>query len=256
MSVEKIYGHDLPKINSYVNFIFTARNEHLLECRLIDYDIEAIMYYNLLTNKKKIKSINSLTPLNKPMIGMVDSIVDNIVVLNLINVDSDSEEYKKHITINSDIHYLKKILKQFSHKYKSNYDIILQTTIYPLDIVRIEKNSNLSLYQYIIDNIDIITDNILKEFIYTCYEVSTTDTDYKITTPFSFISTGGVEHTKEFFNIILKDTQYIKINLLTTPNYEIYSNHKDINSEHHKMIIQRIMELGKNYNPPILYRFN
>ena len=52
-----------PKIGEYVNFIFTEYKDNYLCCKLTDYDLNCIMTFQCLTNKKKIKSLKSLAPI-------------------------------------------------------------------------------------------------------------------------------------------------------------------------------------------------
>ena len=93
MSAYKIFTNS-PIIGEYVNFIFTDRGENVLECILTDYDVRAEMFYTHLSLKKKIKSIQQITPLNKQLVGMVDSIENDTIQLSLASVDKTSNEYK------------------------------------------------------------------------------------------------------------------------------------------------------------------
>ena len=61
MTYLKLYNCK-PNIGDYINFIFTDHRENYLMCKLVDYDLNAIMTFQCLTNKKKIKSIKSMAP--------------------------------------------------------------------------------------------------------------------------------------------------------------------------------------------------
>ena len=140
-TINNIYGNYLPKVNTYVNFIFTDRNEHTLTCLLTDYDINAIMPLSLITTKKKIRSINKLTPLNKPLIGFIDNIDQDIITLSLAYNDIESESYKKLLDDNIYLFQLRKKINQYCHINNIQLYIILEKYIYPLDKERIENNS-------------------------------------------------------------------------------------------------------------------
>lgn len=125
----KLYN-DKPKVNEYVNFIFTKYHENYIQCYLIDYNLDAIMALHCLTNKKKIKSLKSLAPLNKPTIGLVENISSNSIELNIISVNVNDNYYDSFIERNNKNIQLKKLINQYSHKFNINIDYILNNYIY------------------------------------------------------------------------------------------------------------------------------
>ena len=251
MFADKMYAHNLPNIGSYINFIFTSREETILYCHLIDYDIDAIMHYKFLTSKKKIKSINKLAPLNKPLIGLVESIDDGVVSLNLVHVDNTSDEYKLHERNNNSLYFLKKILRQYSKKNNIDYANIMVNHIFPLDIMRVEQKSEHNLLDYIVENNMNITDEILRQYIIESYEIFNNPKTFEIITDFKFISTGGVEYTKLFFQEIISNYQDVDINILTSPTYQIYSNTNRVSKDTHKNIMDLIKEKSKTFEPKV-----
>tara|TARA_B100001121_G_scaffold169484_1_gene147974 strand:+ start:4517 stop:5230 length:714 start_codon:yes stop_codon:yes gene_type:complete len=145
----KLYNFT-PKIGEYINFIFTEHKDDYLCCNLTDYDLDCIMTFQCLTSKKKIKSLKSLAPLNKEMIGIIENIDDDNIELNLININKNSDDYNNFIQLNQNNHVLKKYINQFTHKYNKDLDIILENYIYSLN-----NNSNSSYLNQIVEsNID------------------------------------------------------------------------------------------------------
>lgn len=153
MTYLKLYNCK-PNIGDYINFIFTDHRENYLMCKLVDYDLNAIMTFQCLTNKKKIKSIKSLAPLNKPMIGIIENIDDNNIELNLINVNVNEDAYKDFSLLNQNNHVLKKLINKYIHTISNNLDEIMEKYIYNIN----EKD----ILSFILEN---NTDNVFYNFI-------------------------------------------------------------------------------------------
>lgn len=136
MTFIKLYNF-IPQNGEYVNFKFIEYRENYLMCKLTDYDKECIMTFQCLTNKKRIKSLKSLAPLNKDFIGLIENIDNENIELNLVNINKNSTEYDNFVENNKKNHMLKKFINQYIHKYNKNKDNILQEYIYKL-----EKNKN------------------------------------------------------------------------------------------------------------------
>lgn len=252
MNINKIYGNYIPKINNYVNFIFTERNNNVLICNLIDYNLDAIMPYNLVTTKKKIRSINKLTPLNKKLIGFIDNIDNNIITLSLAYNDIDSINYKKIKEDNIYINQLKKKISQYCFSNKINIQIFLKKYIYPIDEERIKNNSKDNLYDYIINNINTINENTFKKYLLESHKeyIKTSSNFYE--TKFKFISVGGIEYTKSIFTKILEKYINLNIDLISVPEYRIYSEekYKDLHIE----VINYLKMLSISYKPQIFIK--
>ena len=131
MAFIKLYNCK-PKINEYINFIFTEYHDNYIQCYLIDYDLDAIMTFKCLTKKKKIKSLKSLAPLNKPTIGLIENIDGDNIELNVININVNDNVYDHFIECNKKNNILKKLINQYSHKFNVNIDNILNQYIYIL----------------------------------------------------------------------------------------------------------------------------
>ena len=122
-----------PKIGEYVNFIFTEHKDNYLCCKLTDYNLDCIMTFQCLTNKKKIKSLKSLAPINKENIGIIENIDNENIELNLTNVNKNSDDYYNFLKLNQSNHVLKKKINQYIHKYDKNLYYVLENYIYTLD---------------------------------------------------------------------------------------------------------------------------
>lgn len=133
MTFIKLYNYK-PKIGEYVNFVFTEHKDNYLCCKLTDYALDSIMTFQCLTSKKKIKSLKSMAPLNKEMIGIIENIDDDNIELNLVNVNKNSTEYGNFVKLNQDNHTLRKYLNQYTHKYNKNLESVLNENIYTLKV--------------------------------------------------------------------------------------------------------------------------
>jgi translation initiation factor 2 alpha subunit (eIF-2alpha) len=250
-TINKIYGDNLPEVNTYVNFIFTNREEHILSCLLTDYNIETIMPTSLVTTKKKIRSINKLTPLNKPMIGYIDNIDNGVISLSLAYNDSDSDSYKKLVNTNEYLYQLRKKINQFSHINNIPINTILEKYIYPLDNERIKCNSDDNLYYYIIKIINKkYNDNFSTYLIESHKKFIATDTKV-YETKFKLISTGGIEYTKKIFLTLLEKYSNLTVNIISAPEYRIISQDNNENRELQKQFINDLQNILNTYKPKI-----
>ena len=154
----RFYSTDCPDEKSMVNFIFTKHHENCFECYLPDYDIIAIMPFQLATQKTslKYKHVNTLAPLHKPFIGTVEEISDDqTIIISMAFINKDSYEYKEFEENNQKNKCLLSCVKKYAIKNNMNFNQYWENIIYPLD----SKKNNFSLFDYIIENID----NIYKE---------------------------------------------------------------------------------------------
>lgn len=250
-TINKIYGNTLPEVNTYVNFIFTDRNEHTLSCLLTDYDINAMMPLNLITTKKKIRSINKLTPLNKPMIGFVDNIDDGVITLSLAYNDPDSDIYKQLLDDNVYLFELRKKINQYCHINNIPSYTILEKYIYPLDKERIENNSSDNLYMYIVNNISEQYDDEFSQFFLESYKDFISTDSRVFETKFKFISTGGVNHTRQIFSKLLEKYSDLNVNIISTPEYRIFSQDTIKNRELQQQFINELKDISNTYKPII-----
>ena len=153
----KLYNFK-PKVGEYINFIFTEHKDDYLSCKLTDYDLDCIMTFQCLTSKKKIKSLKSLAPLNKEMIGIIENIDNDNIELNLININKNSDDYNDFLKLNQDNHVLKKYINQYIHKYKKDINNILKNYIYIMELESsylnqiIDSNVENEFYNFIKNN--------------------------------------------------------------------------------------------------------
>ena len=133
------------------------------------------------------------------MIGFIDNIDDGIITLSLAYNDIDSQAYKELINNNEYIYQLKKKINQYSHINNIPIDTILEKYIYPFDNERIKNKSSDNLYYYIINNISKKDDNKFFKYLSDSHKKFIATDTKVIETKFKFISTGGVDNTKKYF---------------------------------------------------------
>ncbi len=242
----KFYNTITPKEKSFVNFIFTEHGKDCFKCYLTDYDMEAIMPFQLATFKSSIKSYNSLAPLNKPMIGTVEEINDDNIILSMVFIDKNSSEYKDFENTNIKNKKLVSCIKQYAIKNKTDYIEIWEHYIYPIDNVRRQKTQDNSLFDFIIDNLEDQMLNFEKDLLDSLQKLNVKNTE--IITKFKFVSLEGINMTKQLINQALEETNLkdsIKIMIESTPNYYIKSLNNST-KEDHNLFLKKLQLLGKN----------
>lgn len=234
-----IYKNLLPKEKTYVNFIFTERKEHSLSCLLVDYRINAIMPLNQLTRKKKIKSLNKLTPLNKHLIGWIEEINSTDIIISLAFVDKDCDLYKNFIKENSKNDALKTLITRYSYKNNLNLSNFWSKVFNSIELDKLQT----SLYDYFFENLDSLNlDNDFKTFAKDL--LNKNNKKNYLTTDFKLVSNIGLNELKNILTSILKECNLdCDIKLDNCPNYKLISNNSEIKKEEHNIFINRI----KNY---------
>ena len=134
MAYLKIYSTQ-PVEKTLVNFIFTEHGKNCLNCILIDYGLDAIMPFQLATLKKSIKNINTLAPLNKPMIGTIEEI-DSTITISIAYIDKESSDYKEFEKNNILMKNIISCIKKQVYANKFILEDFWAATIYPLDDIR------------------------------------------------------------------------------------------------------------------------
>ena len=255
MSTEfRLYAHNLPTEKSYVNFEFTERQEHSLACRLIDYNINASMPLKFLTRKKKIKSFNKMTPLNKPMIGWVEEINNDDILISIAYVEYESESYLNFKEESNNNKVLKNIFKRYCYKNNQNLVNIWNKYIHPLDLTRVE-NSELSLYEYFCENyLDLEMDSMLVEFVKE--ELLNKDSEKLETSNFKLVSITGIDKVKSLLNDTLKEMDLdCDIYLDQCPEYYIKSRNIKIKKEEHQLFFSNLDSNIKKNNLQIFLSY-
>lgn len=241
----KLYSVPMPKEKSLVNFIFTEHCEDCLKCHLIDFDIDAIMPFQLATLKSTIKSINTLAPLNKPMIGTVEEINNGDIIVSMVYVDKNSDEYKEFEENNIKNKKLVSIVKRYATSNKLNYVEFWEQTIYPLDMKRTSSDDEFSLFDYILTNINSIHTSM--QFISMLQQLTLSTTIP--TTKFKMICQSNIINMKNIINMALTETNlkdHINITVESTPNYIIASKDTSIDTSKHIEFLKVLERLGKD----------
>jgi hypothetical protein len=237
----KLYAHPLPERKSYVNFEFTERQEHSLICRLIDYDLSASMPFQYLTRKKRIKSLNKMTPLNKPMIGTIEEINDDDIIISIAYIEPESESYLKFKEETMNNNFLRRLFVRYSRKNGIDEDELWKEYIYPLDIKRLEE-SDQYLYEYIFKNYqDLEMNPELKSFL--AEQFLSKEKDSLDKTNFKMVSVCGVYPMKQLLEKTLTEMNInCDIFLDNCPNFVISSRDSKTKKEDHKLFLTKVDE--------------
>jgi hypothetical protein len=240
-----------PDVKSMVNFIFTKHQQNCFECYLPDYDISAIMPFQLATQKTSLKHkhVNTLAPLLKPFVGTVEDISDdNTIIISMAFIDKKSEDYKIFEEITQKNRILLSCVKKYAIKNNYNFNQYWENNIYPLD----SKKEELSLFDYIIENMDNIhkEGNINKCLLDLIKDI--TVKNINLITKFKMVSSNGIQTIKDSIQKALIDTDMkdtIIIALETPPIYNILSKDYSITEEHHGVFLDKLISnnLGNLY---------
>uniref|UniRef100_A0A6C0J334 S1 motif domain-containing protein n=1 Tax=viral metagenome TaxID=1070528 RepID=A0A6C0J334_9ZZZZ len=236
----KFYETNSPTLKSHVNFIFTERSANFFSCYLIDFNINAIMPVQMLTKRKKIRSINKLTPLNKPMIGIIEDISDTDISISTAYIDEEDEKYIAFKENNQKNIVLKGIFKRYSYKNTKKINELWESIIYPLFNELKSSECEDSLYDYFVSQYETLKiDSDLKDFIKENIIINIKK-DFE--NNFKLVSIDGIETTKKLLEDSLKEYQKevnCDINLDYTPKYTLLSVQED-NSVFFKILNNKI----------------
>jgi hypothetical protein len=241
----KFYSLIFPNEKTLVNFIFTNRTDNCFECFLTDYNKKAIMPFHLATLKSNLKNknINTLAPLNKPLIGTVEEINDDTIIVSMAFIDKDSLEYKLFIDETSKNKIIASNVKKYTTKYNINYIDYWEKYIYPIDRNRMVTNE-FNLFDYILNNME---DGHLDKSILDALQ----SINLKTTLPnikFKLVSTNGIINIKKMINLALdmsNTKEILEVNIESAPNYYVTSTITTDYTEHNKFI-QALESLSKN----------
>ncbi len=238
----RLYHLNTPKEKTMVNFIFTEHMADCFKCHLLDYDADAIMPLRLATTKNSIKSPKTLAPLNKPMVGVVEEINDDNIIISMAYVDRESDEYKEFETQNDQTKKMVSVIKKYATMNKKNYVEYWEETIYPLDM---QRPDDTSLFDHVFDSIDILdTQLVMMLQALTMKRISSL-------THFKMISNSGINNMKKIIEKSLDDTNMrgkISITMETPPNFIISSIYDSIDEKMHMEFKQKLIDNAKEYN--------
>jgi hypothetical protein len=254
MSRFKLYSIDYPEEKSLVNFIFTEHCKDCFKCYLPDYDTNAIMPFQLATLKNSIKkNINTLAPLNKPFIGIIEEVSPDTIIVSMAYVDKDSKDYKQFEEDCVKNKILVTQIKKYATKNNLNYINLWENAIYPID----KKREQFSLFDYIINNIDdVARDGHLDIKLLQALKETTFKTTNPITN-FKMVSNNGVDCIKNAINKTLDETnlrESIDVFIDSTPNYYIVSK-DDLHTDYHVIFLKALEKLGKNLENSVFINY-
>ena len=239
----KFYSLTAPGQKNLVNFIFTNRIDNCFECLLTDYNKKAIMPFHMATQKSNLKhkSVNTLAPLNKPLIGEVEEINDDTIIISMAFINKESLEYKLFIEESTKNKLIVSSVKRYTTKNKINYISYWEQYIYPIDQERNHQEEQISLFDYILKvrNLDSSILDYLQE------------SDTKTTIPnikFKLVSTNGCSNIKQMIQLALKNsntTDILDVMVESSPNYYVSSKVTTDNSYHQKFL-HELELLSKN----------
>ncbi len=247
MSRFKLYSLDYPEEKSLVNFIFTEHCKDSFKCYLPDYDTNGIMPFQLATLKTSVKkNINTLAPLNKPLIGSIEEVIDGTIIVSMAYIDKESKDYKDFEDECIKNRILQSHIKKYAVKNNLNYINLWENAIYPID----KKRDTLSLFDYIINNIDEVASN---GYLDICLLESLKEITFKTINPitnFKMVSNNGVNTIKNAIKLALEETkleEFIDVFVDSTPNYYITNKkNQETNPEQHIIFLKALEKFGKN----------
>jgi hypothetical protein len=253
MNEFKFYSTTNPNHKSLVNFIFTNRIDNCFECFLTDYNKKAIMPFHMATQKSNLKhkNINTLAPLNKQLIGEVEEINDDTIIISMAFVDKASLEYKLFVEETSKNKLVISSVKRYTTKNNINFINYWEEHIYPLDEERLNEEDILSLFDYIL-KVGSLEASILS-YLQDC--------DAKVIIPnikFKLVSTNGCSNIKRILQLALNNTnttEFLDVMIESAPNYFVSSK---VTTEftYHKKFLQELEDLSKNPENNIFYANN
>jgi hypothetical protein len=245
----KFYSLTIPNHKSYVNFIFTDRLDNCFECFLTDFNKKAVMPFHMATQKSnmKHKNINTLAPLNKPLIGIVEEILDDVIIVSMAFIDKESIDYKLFLEETSKNKVLAINVRKYTTKNNLDYNTYWEKVIYPIDKMRLETNE-FNLFDYILNNVDIISQdgNLDKSIIETLSNINLKTAIPSI--KFKLVSTNGIDNIKKMIDTALdisNTKDVLEVMIESAPNYYVSSKETSDTSYHHKFI-GALENLAKN----------
>lgn len=235
----RLYHINSPKEKTMVNFIFTEHMSDCFKCYLTDYGVEAIMPLHLATTKTSIKSPKSLAPLNKPMVGIVEEINDDNIIISMAYVDRESDEYKDFETTNDQTKRMIGVVKKYATMNKKNYVEYWEQTFYPIDMTRPDDTS---LFDHVFDSVDMLDQQLVMMLQALMMKRTIQPTRFKM------ISHSGINVVKQSIDMALDATGLrgkISIVMETPPQFIITSNDETTDEINHTAFKEKLVEIGK-----------
>ena len=236
MEFTRFYNSNNPKIGEIVSCIVKERNQeqNIIKLYLVDYNKSAIMSFKKATLKKKVRSWNKILPLNKEIICKVESIDvrsdETFIEVSKAYIDMKSNLVKTFQEEQKNNYRLKAIFKMLENIYKDfNYKEKWEEIVYPFDKLRKEQESDMYLYDYIINNYENFLDKFNEEqkiHIYNFINKSKKVKKNNYKTKFGLYS----KYFNDTIDIIKKSKENydVEIKIDKTPYFIIYGDKEDI----------------------------
>ncbi len=246
----KFYSVPNPTEKSYVNFIFTNRIDNCFECFLTDYNKKALMPFHLATQKSNLKNknINTLAPLNKPLIGTVEEIIDDTIIVSMAFIDENALDYKLFIEESSKNKLVISSVKRYTTKNNIDYVNYWEQHIYPIDRQRLDEEDEFSLFDYILKTKTVETS--ILDYLQRS-ETKTIIPNMK----FKLVSTIGINNIKHMIQLALNNTNttdILDVNIESSPNYYV-SSKTTTDFSYHNKFLQELQKLSNNIDNNIYY---
>jgi len=216
----KIYLNK-PTNKSYINFKAIKKNSHGFNCILTDYDLDAFLPINLVSNKKKIKSMNALVPMNKNLIGIIEDTEKDSYTISLAYNDFTSEDFDTFTKLCSNNKKIISVSKRYTAKNNLDFEQFWNNNILIIN----EKDK----YSYIKNNLQnffkkLEYPDLFNEYMETTNKVKENDNIKKI----GIVTQGSFIKLQEDIKSIIQNSN-IEIILDKLPNYNVrYENEEEL----------------------------
>ena len=168
MESVKFYCNNKPQVGEIVQVTFTERSDEHAIGYLTEYDGNVIMAFSQATKRKKIRSINKLIPLNKPMAAIIETFNESSKDgdVSRAYLDDSEENYNSKFISNRKLY---NGIYQICQKLKIDFNSLWENQIYPFLVeIKTDDETEFVLDEFI-NNIDkfeqVLSDKILFEEI-------------------------------------------------------------------------------------------
>jgi len=255
MESVKFYCDSKPQIGEIVQVIFTSRECDCAHGYMTEYNGEVIMTFSQATKKRRIRSINKIIPLNKPLASIIDSYdsSSNIACVNIKYLDDSDENYTNKFVTNN---RLFNGIYQLCLTHHSNFEEIWNSIVFPF-LLRLTKDCDKENFEFLenfIENIDelelLINNNIFFEEMKIKFEKTILKNEI-FKRQIGIISNNGINVTKQLIKNSLEDDSVVQfkdnisIKYFSTPNYMIETNNsEELLSEYIRVLIINSKKIG------------
>jgi hypothetical protein len=266
------YSIENPIIGNHSIANFNVNNDAFFGILTQFKGYTCILNHNDVTKKKKIVCWSKYVPLHKNLVVQVDEI-DTLNKVALVSMAYLGDDIKEKLT-NGQLQEIlmipfneNKILENFikSICIIHNYDMkhIWTTLIHHVDSLRIDEESDSSLWKYFSDNIDDIDDWVeevgleqsVADNIKLLFGKRTDEGIKKITSRIGIISVGGINGTKTLLsNIVSKFDFKYNLRFDAAPYYLFETHNDDTDVETHTDFYKCLEKEASKFNPKIFVK--